>query len=213
VKPGVQIITPNPKTSGNGKLSFLAAWGSVTERGGSEKEALQFVTRLYEQVPVLDIAARGATVTFVQRKIGDVHLTWENEAHLEVDEAGGEVEIVYPPISFLAEPPITWVDANVQRKGTAEVAKAYLEFLYTPEGRRSSPGTTTGRSTRRCARAGRRTSRDHALPGDRRREELGGRLRQVLRRGEALRHPLQAEEVRRTGWPWTRTAGCCPASS
>ena len=134
VKPGVQIITPNPKTSGNGKLSFLAAWGSVTERGGSEKEALQFVTRLYEQVPVLDIAARGATVTFVQRKIGDVHLTWENEAHLEVDEAGGEVEIVYPPISFLAEPPITWVDANVQRKGTAEVAKAYLEFLYTPEG-------------------------------------------------------------------------------
>jgi sulfate/thiosulfate-binding protein len=134
VKPGVQIVTPNPKTSGNGKLSFLAAWGSVTERGGSQPDALEFVTKLYDQTPVLDLGARGSTTTFVQKRIGDVHLAWENEAQLEVEEAGGEVEIVYPPISFLARPPVTWVDANVKRKGTEAAAKAYLEFLYTDEG-------------------------------------------------------------------------------
>jgi sulfate/thiosulfate-binding protein len=134
VKSGVEIVTPNPKTSGNGKLSFLAAWGSVTQRGGSETEALEFVKKLYEHTPVLDLGARGSTTTFVQKKIGDVHLSWENEAKLEVQEAGGEVQIVYPPISFLAEPHVTWVDANVKRKGTEAAAKAYLEFLYTEEG-------------------------------------------------------------------------------
>jgi sulfate/thiosulfate-binding protein len=134
IKPGVQIVTPNPKTSGNGKLSFLAAWGSVTQRGGSEAEALAFVKKLYEQVPVLDLGARAATTTFVQKKVGDVHLAWENEARLEVEEAGGEVELIYPPISFLAEPQVAWVDANVKRRGTADAAKAYLEFLYTDEG-------------------------------------------------------------------------------
>jgi len=134
IKPGIEIVTPNPKTSGNGKVSFLAAWGSVTQRGGSEADALEFVKRLYEHVPVLDLGARGSTTTFVQKRIGDVHLAWENEAHLEVQEAGGEVEIVNPPISFLAEPPVTWVDANVKRKHTEAAAKAYLEFLYTDEG-------------------------------------------------------------------------------
>ena len=134
VKPGVQIITPNPKTSGNGKLSFLAAWGSMTQRGGSEADALAFVRKLYEQTPVLDLGARGSTVTFVQKLIGDVHLTWENEAHLEVEEASGAVEIVYPPISFLAEPPVAWVDTNVKNKGTADAAKAYLEFVFSDEG-------------------------------------------------------------------------------
>jgi sulfate transport system substrate-binding protein len=134
VKPGVEIVTPNPKTSGNGKLSFLAAWGSVTERGGSEKDALALVTQLYAQTPVLDLGARGSTTTFVQKRIGDVHLSWENEARLEVDEAKGAVEIVYPPISILAEPPVAVVDANVKRKGTAAAAKAYLDFVYTPEG-------------------------------------------------------------------------------
>jgi sulfate transport system substrate-binding protein len=134
VKPGVEIVTPNPKTSGNGKLSFLAAWGSVTQRGGSEADALEFVKKLYEHVPVLDLGARGSTTTFVQKRIGDVHLSWENEAKLEVREAAGEVEIVYPPISFLAEPHVAWVDANVKRKGTEAAAKAYLEFLYTEEG-------------------------------------------------------------------------------
>src|SRR5262245_20029043 len=134
VKPGVQIVTPNPKTSGNGKLSFLAAWGSVTERGGSEADALAFVKKLYEQTPVLDLGARASTTTFVQKKIGDVHLSWENEARLEVEEAHGEVEIVYPPISFLAEPYVAVVTKNAERQGTAPAAKAYLQFLYTPEG-------------------------------------------------------------------------------
>jgi len=134
VKPGVEIVTPNPKTSGNGKVSFLAAWGSVTQRGGSDADALAFVKQLYEHVPVLDLGARGSTTTFVQKRIGDVHITWENEAHLETKEATGEVEIVYPPISFLAEPQVAWVDANVKRKHTEAAAKAYLEYLYTPEG-------------------------------------------------------------------------------
>ena len=133
VKPGVEIVTPNPKTSGNGKLSFLAAWGSVTQRGGSDADALAFVKKIYEQTPVLDLGARAATTTFVQKRVGDVHLAWENEAHLEVEEAKGAVELVYPPISFLAEPHVAWVDANVKKKGTEAVAKAYLEFLYTPE--------------------------------------------------------------------------------
>jgi sulfate transport system substrate-binding protein len=134
VKPGVEIVTPNPKTSGNGKLSFLAAWGAVTQRGGSDAEALAFVKKLYEQTPVLDLGARAATTTFVHKKIGDVHLAWENEARLEVEEAGGAVEIVYPPISVDAEPHVAVVTKNAERKGTLDAAKAYLEFLYTPEG-------------------------------------------------------------------------------
>ncbi len=133
VKDGVQIVTPNPKTSGNGKLSFLAAWGAVTQRGGSDADALAFVQKLYEQTPVLDLGARAATVTFVQKKIGDVHLAWENEAHLEVEEANGAVELVYPPISFLAEPNVAVVTENAKRHGTTDAATAYLEFLYTPE--------------------------------------------------------------------------------
>jgi sulfate/thiosulfate-binding protein len=134
VKPGIEIVTPNPKTSGNGKLSLLAAWGSVTQRGGSEEQAKEFITRLYKQTPVLDSGARGSTTTFAQKKIGDVHLTWENEAYAEVAESGGELEIVYPPISILAEPPLAVVDANVKRKGTRDAAEAYLQFLYTREG-------------------------------------------------------------------------------
>lgn len=133
VRPGIEIITPNPKTSGNGKLSFLAAWGAVILRGGSEEEAKQFVTELYRRVPVLDTGARGSTVTFAQRKIGDVHLTWENEAYLEVQESSGELELVYPPRSIRAEPHVAVVDANVDRKGTRAAAEAYLKFLYTEE--------------------------------------------------------------------------------
>jgi sulfate/thiosulfate transport system substrate-binding protein len=133
VRPGVQIITPNPKTSGNGKLSFLAAWGAVLQRGGSENDALDFVTHLYRQTPVLDSGARAATTTFAQKKIGDVHLTWENEARLEVQEAGGELEVVYPPLSIRAEPHVAVVDANVDRKETRAAAEAYLQFLYTDE--------------------------------------------------------------------------------
>jgi sulfate transport system substrate-binding protein len=131
VKPGVGIITPNPKTSGNGYLSFFAAWGSVTTRGGSREDATKFVTALYKQVPVLDSGARAASTTFVQKGIGDVHLAWENEAHLEVTEAKGELELVTPPVSILAEPHVAIVDANVDRKKTRVVAEAYLKFAYT----------------------------------------------------------------------------------
>jgi sulfate transport system substrate-binding protein len=135
IKPGIEIVTPNPKTSGNGQLSLLAAWGSVILRGGSEAEALDFITKLYKQAPVLDSGARAATTTFVQKKIGDVHLAWENEAHLEVEEAGkDELEIVIPSISILAEPRVAVVDANVKRKGTSAAAEAYLNFLYSDEG-------------------------------------------------------------------------------
>jgi sulfate transport system substrate-binding protein len=133
VKPGVEIVTPNPKTSGNGYLSFFSAWGSVMLRGGTRDDAVKFVTALYKQVPVLDSGARGATTTFVQKKIGDVHLAWENEAHLEVREAKGELDLVYPEISIQAEPHVTVVDANVDKRGTRAAAQAYLEFAYSDE--------------------------------------------------------------------------------
>jgi sulfate/thiosulfate-binding protein len=131
VKPGVEVITSNPKTSGNGYLSFFSAWGSVILRGGSRKDATLYVTKLYKQVPVLDSGARGAATTFVQRGIGDVHLAWENEARLEVEAAKGELDLVYPPISIRAEPHVAVVDANVDRKKTRSVAEAYLKYLYT----------------------------------------------------------------------------------
>ncbi len=134
VKGDIEVITPSPKTSGNGKLSFLAAWGSVTLSGGKEDDALKFVTELYKRVPVLDTGARGATTTFAQKGIGDVHLTWESEAVLEVNEAKGELEIVYPPVSILADPPVAVVNANVKRKGTEQIAKDYLNFVYTEAG-------------------------------------------------------------------------------
>ena len=131
VKPDVKIVTPNPKTSGNGYLSFFSAWGSIVLRGGSRQQAIDYMTTLYRQVPVLDSGARGATTTFVQRKIGDVHLAWENEAHLEVREARGDLDIVYPPISIRAEPHVAVVDEVVDRKKTRAAAEAYLKFLYT----------------------------------------------------------------------------------
>ncbi len=134
VRDGIEVITPNPKTSGNGKLSLLAAWGSVTQRGGSDDDALELVTKLYQHTPVLDSGARAATTTFAQKQIGDVHLTWENEAYLEVAESKGELELVYPPISIRAEPRVAVVDQNVERKGSRPVAEAYLNFLYTDVG-------------------------------------------------------------------------------
>ncbi len=133
VKPGVAIITPNPKTSGNGKLSFLAAWGSVLTRGGSDDDARKFVAEIYRHAPVLDTGARGSTSTFAQKGIGDVHLTWENEAQLEVRESNGDLELVYPPVSIRAEPHVAVVDSNVDRKGTRAAAEAYLKFVYTDE--------------------------------------------------------------------------------
>jgi sulfate transport system substrate-binding protein len=134
VRPGVQVITPNPKTSGNGYLSFFSAWGSVVLRGGSKQDAVGYVTKLYKQVPVLDSGARGSSTTFVQKGIGDVHLSWENEAHLEVEESKDRLEIVYPPISIRAEPHVAVVDKNVDRRGTRKAAEAYLKYLYSDEG-------------------------------------------------------------------------------
>ena len=133
VRPDVSVITPNPKTSGNGYLSFFSAWGSVVLRGGSKKDAVDYVTKLYKNVPVLDSGARGASTTFLQRGIGDVHLAWENEAHLEVQEAKGELDFIYPEISIRAEPHVAVVDANVDRKKTRAAAEAYLKYLYTDE--------------------------------------------------------------------------------
>lgn len=136
VKEGVEVITPNPKTSGGARWNFLAAWQyGLDQNGGDEAAAQSFVADLYTHVPVLDSGARGATTTFVERGIGDVLLAWENEAYLAVNELGeGEFEIVYPPKSILAEPPVAVVDENVDRNGTREAAEAYLEYLYTEEG-------------------------------------------------------------------------------
>jgi sulfate transport system substrate-binding protein len=136
VKPGIQVITPNPKTSGGARWNYLAAWAYALARpGGTAARARDFVTALFKNVPVLDSGARGATTTFVQRGIGDVLLAWENEAFLSIKELGPDkVDIVVPSLSILAEPPVTLVDKVVDRKGTRAVAQAYLEFLYTPEG-------------------------------------------------------------------------------
>ena len=136
IKPGVAVITPSPKSSGGARWNYLAAWGYALKRG-DEAAARQFVADLYRNVPVLDSGARGSTTTFVERGIGDVLLTWENEAQLAVEKLGKDkVEIVVPSTSILAEPPVAVVDDNVDRRGTREVATAYLEFLYTPEGQR-----------------------------------------------------------------------------
>ena len=136
VRPGVQVITPNPKTSGGARWNFLAAWGyAMKQPGGSEAKAKAFVRELYRHVPVLDTGARGATNTFVQRGIGDVLLAWENEAMLARQEMGGaDVEIVVPSMSILAEPSVAVVDRNVDKHGTRAVAEAYLKFLYSPQG-------------------------------------------------------------------------------
>jgi sulfate transport system substrate-binding protein len=135
VKPGVEVITPNPKTSGGARWNFLAAWGyALRKNGGSEAKARALVTALYKNAPLLDTGARGATTTFVERGIGDVLLAWENEALLAVEELGkGELEIVVPSVSVRAEPPVAVVDAVARRKGTSSVAAAYLEYLYSPE--------------------------------------------------------------------------------
>jgi len=136
VKPGVAVVTPNPKTSGGARWNYLAAWGyALRKPGGSEASARGFVARLFQNVPILDTGARGATTTFVQRGIGDVLVAWENEALLSLREGGkGDSELIAPSVSILAEPPVTLVDKVVARHGTQEVAEAYLRYLYTPEG-------------------------------------------------------------------------------
>ncbi|MGE5570083.1 MAG: sulfate ABC transporter substrate-binding protein [Rhodospirillales bacterium] len=136
VRPGVSVITPHPKTSGAARWGYLAAWGyALRQYGKDENKAKDFVARLYKNVPVLDSGARGATTTFVERGIGDVLLSWENEAYLAINELGkGRFEVVMPSTSILAEPPVAVVDKVANRHGAAQVARAYLEYLYTPEG-------------------------------------------------------------------------------
>jgi sulfate transport system substrate-binding protein len=129
------VITPNPKTSGGARWNYLAAWGFAQKKYGSVDKAKEFVGKLYQQVPVLDTGARGATVTFVERGVGDVLLAWENEAYLALKEFGPEkFEIVAPPLSILAEPPVAIVDKVADKKGTRNVADAYLQYWYTKEG-------------------------------------------------------------------------------
>jgi sulfate transport system substrate-binding protein len=134
-KPGVAVVTPNPKTSGGARWNYLAAWGWAQRTLGSEDKARQFVAALYKNVPVLDTGARGSTVTFVERGIGDVLIAWENEAFLSLEEFGKDkLEVVVPSQTILAEPPVAMVDRVVDRKGTRKVAEAYLQYLYSKEG-------------------------------------------------------------------------------
>ncbi len=136
VRPGVAIVTPNPKTSGGARWNYLAAWAWAAQKfGGDQARVKEYIAKLFKNVPVLDTGARGATTTFVQRGIGDVFISWENEAFLARKEFGADkFEIVNPSLTILAEPPVTWVDRVVKKRGTEAVAKAYLEFLYSPEG-------------------------------------------------------------------------------
>jgi sulfate transport system substrate-binding protein len=134
VKPGISVITPNPKTSGGARWNYLAAWEFAKRKYGGDAKAKEFVTALYKNVPVLDTGARGSSVTFAQRNQGDVFISWENEAHLLEKEFGNKVDIVYPSLSISAEPPVAVVDKNVERKGTRKVAEAYLNYLYSEEG-------------------------------------------------------------------------------
>jgi sulfate transport system substrate-binding protein len=137
IRDDVEVITPNPKTSGGARWNYLAAWGYALDKFGTEQAAYEFVEKLFKNVPVLDPGARAATNTFVQRGLGDVFIAWENEAFLSVEQLGkGEFEIVVPSISILAEPPVTVVDKNVDRKGTRAIAQAYLEGLYTDDAQR-----------------------------------------------------------------------------
>ncbi|QPI53513.1 sulfate ABC transporter substrate-binding protein [Massilia antarctica] len=136
VKPGVAVITPNPKTSGGARWNHLAAWGyALRQPGATEATAKEFISKLYKNVPVLDSGARGATTTFVERGIGDVLIAWENEALLAIKELGPDkVDLIAPSVSILAEPPVSVVDKVVDKRGTRKVAEAYLQFLYTDEG-------------------------------------------------------------------------------
>ena len=133
VRPDVKVITPNPKTSGGARWNYLAAWEFAKRQYGSEAKAKDFVAALYKNVPVLDTGARGSSITFAQRAQGDVFISWENEAYLLEKEFGNKVDFVYPSLSILAEPAVTVVDKNVEKKGTRKVAEAYLQFLYTEE--------------------------------------------------------------------------------
>lgn len=134
LQPGVEIITPDPLSSGNGKLSALAAWGAVLKRGGSEDDARAYLKAFYEHTPFLEAGARATSTAFAIEKLGDVHVAWENEALRETNEAKGALQVVYPPLSILAEPAVAWVDTNVAKHNSQAAARAYLEFLFSDSG-------------------------------------------------------------------------------
>lgn len=149
LKDGVQVIVPNPKTSGNGRYTFLSAWGYVLKNGGDETKAKDFVAKLFKQAPVLDTGGRAATTTFMTNQIGDVLVTFENEAEMIAREFGrDQFEVIYPSVSAEAEPPVTVVDKVVDKKGTRATAEAYLKYLWSPEARKSLLKTTCARVTR-----------------------------------------------------------------
>ncbi len=154
VKDGVEVITPNPKTSGGARWNYLAAWAwAYRQYDGDEGKIKDYIAQLFRHVPVLDTGARGATTTFVQRQLGDVLLAWENEAYLSVAEFGDDAfDIVVPPQSILAEPPVAVVDRNAGENGTTRLAQAYLEYLYSPEGRRLPPGISIARRSPKSSR-------------------------------------------------------------
>jgi sulfate/thiosulfate transport system substrate-binding protein len=134
VRPGIAVITSNPKTSGGGRWAYLAAWGYAKRKFGDDEKAKAFVGKVYANVPVLDTGARGSSITFAQRAQGDVFISWENEAYLLEKEFSGKFDVVYPSLSILAEPPVSVVDRNVDRKGTRAIAEEYLKYLYSEEG-------------------------------------------------------------------------------
>ena len=134
IRPDIKVITPNPKTSGGARWNYLAAWEFAKRKYGNELKAKEFVQRIYQNVPVLDSGARGSTMTFAQRNQGDVLIAWENEAYLLEKEFGAKFDVVVPSLSIIAEPAVTWIDRNVDKKGTRAVAQAYLEYLYSEEG-------------------------------------------------------------------------------
>lgn len=150
IKPGVQVVVVNPKTGGNGRMAYLAAWGQVRAKGGTDAQAAEFVSKLYKNVPVLARGGRDATGIFLQRNIGDVLVTFESEVVSVDNEFGkGKVDAIHPSASIVAENPVAVVERTVAKKGTAADAKAYLDFLYSPEGQRSRPSTTSVRATKR----------------------------------------------------------------
>jgi sulfate transport system substrate-binding protein len=134
IKPGIAVITPNPKTSGGARWNYLAAWEFAKRKYGGDAKAKEFIAKLYANVPILDTGARGSTITFAQRGQGDVLIAWENEAYLLEKEFGAKFDVIAPPLSILAEPPVAVVDKNVDKKGTRAVAEEYLKYLYTEEG-------------------------------------------------------------------------------
>ena len=199
VKPGVSVITPNPKTSGGARWNYLAAWGyALKNSGNDEAKAKEFVASLFKNVPVLDTGARGSTTTFVQRDIGDVLIAWENEALLAVKELGPDkFEIVVPSISILAEPPVTVVDKVADKHGTRKVAQAYLEYLYTPDGQDIAGQALLPAADRRRSRRSIASSvpQGRSVHDRRSVRRLAEGAEDPLRRRRHLRPDLQARAV------------------